>query len=81
MTIKENYNFLGGEEEPMKQQLSWRSKGFSWRLLTLKKINLLGSCRPSRKLLFLAVATFPWPFGKLSLVVVSLAVSLQENHP
>jgi hypothetical protein len=29
----------------------------------------------------LAVATFPWPFGKLSLVVVSLAVSLQENHP
>jgi hypothetical protein len=29
----------------------------------------------------LAVATFPWPFGKLSLVVVFLAATLQGNHP
>jgi hypothetical protein len=29
----------------------------------------------------LAVTTFPWHFGKLSLLVVSLAASLQGNHP
>ena len=81
MSVKENYNFLGGEEQPRKQQLPWGSRVFPWRLLTLKKINLLGGCRPSRKHLSSAVATFPWPFGKLSMVVVSLAASLQGNHP
>jgi hypothetical protein len=47
MTIKENYNFLGGEEEPMKQHVSWRSKGFSWQLSTLKKTSFLGGCNIS----------------------------------
>ena len=43
-TVKENYNFLVGEGQPRKQQLSWRSRVFPWRLSTLKKINLLGGC-------------------------------------
>jgi hypothetical protein len=80
MIVKE-INFLGGEEQPKKQQLPWRSSVFPWRLSTLKKIKLLGGYRPPRKLHSLAVATFPWLFGKLSLVVVSLAASLQGNHP
>jgi hypothetical protein len=25
MTLKEDYNFLGGEEQPRKQQLPWQS--------------------------------------------------------
>jgi hypothetical protein len=54
---------------------------FPWRLLALKKTNFLGGCWPSSKLFSLAVATFPWHFGKLSLVVVSLAANLQGNHP
>jgi hypothetical protein len=76
MTVKENNNFLGGEEQPRKQQLPWWSRVFPWRLSTLKKINLLGGCQPSRKLLSLAVATFSWLFSKLSLVIVFLAASL-----
>jgi hypothetical protein len=63
------------------KQLPWRSILFSRRLSTLKKTNLLGGYWPSRKLLSLAVTTFHWSFGKLSLVVVSLAASLQGNHP
>jgi len=59
----------------------WRSKYFPWRLLAVKKTTFLGGCKPSRKLLSLTVATFSWRFGKLSLVVVFLAVSLQVNHP
>jgi len=55
--------------------------------------NLLGGCWPSRELIYLAavdpqenfvslaVATFSWPLGKLSLVIVSLAANLQRNHP
>jgi hypothetical protein len=54
---------------------------FPWKLLALKKTTFFGGCRSSRKLLSLAVATFPWPFGKLSLVVVFLAATLQGNHP
>jgi hypothetical protein len=53
MTVKENNNFLGGEEQPRKQQLPWRSRVFPWRL------------SPSRKLIYLAAVDsqenfFPW---------------------
>jgi hypothetical protein len=47
MTVKENYNFLGGEQT-----------------------TFLGGCN-----IFLAL------FGKLSMVLISLAASLQGNHP
>jgi hypothetical protein len=60
---QENNNYLGGLE-------------FFLEVVTLKKINLLGGCRLSRKLLSLAVATFSWLFSKLSLVIVFLAASL-----
>jgi hypothetical protein len=42
MIVKENYNFFGGEGKPRKQHLPWQPRVFPWRLLTIKKTNLLG---------------------------------------
>ena len=70
-------NLLGGNG----QLVTPKEMVFPWRFVTAKKTTFLGGCKPSRKLLSLAVATFSWRFGKLSMVVVSLGANLQENHP
>jgi hypothetical protein len=81
IAAKKNYSFLGGQGQPKKQLYLGGLDNFLGGCWQSRKLLFLEVVSPQKKLLSLAVVIFPWLFGKLSLIVVFLAASLQENHP